>query len=402
MNNPKRKNTQTRTVPIAFLAFIGLGMTSGLLGLAWPSMRQEFGLPLDSVKILFVVQTAAYTVASFSIGRLMARFGSGVTLLTGMALMGLTMFGLAASSQWVSVIAVILVFGFGSGVLDAGLNLYMATYHSARQMSWLHASFGVGITIAPLIMTAVLQREFGWHAGYAIVGIILIPIIMLLAFTRRLWRREGFQTAEDKPVLRASFGATLRLPTVWFGMATFLAYVGVEIGIGQWAYTVLTQSRGIDTGTAGILVSIYWGVFTGGRIFFGIVANRFKIESLLRCCMLGVIVGAGLFWWNPIGVVGILGLLIIGAAQAPVFPLLMTATAQRVGLANTDNTISLQMGAVGIGSAILPGLIGTIGENYGLEKMTAAFAIMAVVVFIFHELTLPRFAGRQVLSTSGD
>ena len=386
-----------QTAGIAFLAFIGLGLTSGLLGLAWPSMQQQFGLALDSVNILYLVQTATYTLASFYIGRLVARLGSGRTLLAGMSLMALCMFGIAISSAWVLVIAFGLVFGLGSGIIDAGLNLYVATYLSPRQMNWLHASFGLGITLGPLVMTAAFRQQLGWQIGYAVVGVVLLDILAWLALTRKQWRSEGFQTAEQKPVRRASFSETLRVPAVWLGMATFLAYVGMEIGIGQWAYTLLTQSRGIAPDTAGFWVAIYWGAFTGGRILFGVIANRFEVSHALRVCMLGIIAGAVLFWWNPVNTVGLIGLIILGIAQAPVFPQLMVGTAARVGSEHAENTIAMQMGAVGIGTAILPGLLGTIGKDFGLEAMALSFVILSILVFFLHELTRLRRVEQPVL-----
>jgi fucose permease len=269
-------------------------------------------------------------------------------------------------------------------------------------MSWLHACFGTGVTIGPLIMTFVLQQKLKWQAGYAIVGVTLIAIILMIAFTRRQWRTEGFQTAENKPVRRASFGETLRTPVVWFSMATFVIYVGTEVGIGQWAYTLLTESRAIAPGIAGLCVSIYWGAFTGGRILFGLIANRFEIVRILRFCMLGVVAGAFLFWWNPVSVVALLGLVVVGFAQAPVFPMLMSDTPRRVGAELAENTISLQMGATGIGTAILPSLFGTLGKNAGLETMATSFVAMAMLVFIFHELTRVRRVARPVLDNVGD
>src|SRR5678816_4604071 len=91
-------------------------------------------------------------------------------------------------------------------------NMYIATYHTARQMNWLHACFGIGITAGPLIMTFVLQRELGWQMGYAIVGVMLIILIVMYIITRRQWRNEGLQTTENKPVQRASIGKSLRVP----------------------------------------------------------------------------------------------------------------------------------------------------------------------------------------------
>ncbi len=395
------KNAKTWTLLIAFLAFIGLGLSGGLLGVAWPFMQKDFNLPLDAVNLLLLVQTITYTLASFFVGRIVGRFGSGLSLVGGALIMGLCLFATALSSTWGLVVLFGLIAGFGSGIIDAGLNLYITSYHSARDMNWLHASFGVGITLGPLIMT-YCALNLKWQVGYAITGGVLALILILLIMTRQLWRNEGFQSVEQQPVRRASFSQSLGLPVMWFSMITFLAYVGMEIGIGQWAYILLTQSRGVAPEAAGPWVSIYWGVFTGGRIFFGLIANRFETTRLLRWCLLAVVVGVFLFAWNPLPLIGSLGLIITGFAEAPVFPMLMTTTPQRVGVEHAENGVSLQMSFVGIGSAILPGLIGTIGKNFGLETMTTTFAVMAVITLVFHELARLAHAGRPALSSASD
>lgn len=185
-------------------------------------------------------------------------------------------------------------------------------------------------------------------------------------------------------------------------MITFLTYVSVELGIGQWAYTLLTQSRGIAPEAAGTWVSIYWGVFTGGRVFFGFIANRLDSTRLLRWCLLAVVVGAFMLAWNPLPIIGSIGLIVIGFAEAPIFAMLMTTTPQRVGLEHAENGVSLQMVCVGAGSAILPGLIGTVGKNFGLETMTLSFVAVAVIAFVFHELAHLAYTGRPALSGAGD
>src|SRR5579859_5556637 len=274
-----RKDGWTRTALIAFIAFVGLGLNSGLLGVAWPSMRDQFGLRLDTVGILILVSTVTYALAGFSIGRLTAHFGAGTILMTGAGLMALCLLGTAIAPAWILIILLALISGFGTGLIDAGLNLYVATYHTAQQMNILHACFGIGITLGPLIMTFVLQQKLGWQMGYAIVGLILIAVTVSFALTRKLWRIEGIQTSDNAPLIRANFAQTIRLPEVWFSLATFLAYVGMELGIGQWAYSLLTDSRKIAPEIAGPWVAIYWGAFTGGRIFWSVFANRFQIEK---------------------------------------------------------------------------------------------------------------------------
>jgi fucose permease len=106
--------------------------------------------------------------------------------------------------------------------------------------------------------------------------------------------------------------------------------------------------------------------------------------------------------WNPLPIIGSIGLIIVGFADAPVFAMLMTTTPQRVGLEHAENGVSLQMVCVGLGSAILPGLIGTIGKTLGLETMTTTFAAVAVIAFVFHELARLAYAGCPVLSGASD
>jgi fucose permease len=396
---PKSKHAATQTILIAFLTFIGLGLTSGLLGVAWPYMQAEFNLALDTVTALLVAQTITYTLASFLIGRLMARFGSGLTLAVGILVILLGLLGVATAPSWFLIVVYSFIAGFGVGSIDAGLNLYLTAYHSAREMNWLHACFGIGITLGPLLMTYSVVH-YTWRVGYAMSGGALLVVLVLLLVSRRLWRNEGFQSAENTPVRRASFGETLRLPVVWFSMLTFLAYVAIEIGIGQWTYTLFTQSRGIAPETAGMWVSVYWGVFTGGRIFFGFIANRFDPTRLIRWCMAVMVVGTVLLAWNPVPMVGFIGLIITGFAEAPIFAMLMMATPERMGLEHAENGVSLQMMCIGVGSAVLQGLIGTIGKTFGLETMTITFVVIAVISLVAHELAHLAHTARPVLSTA--
>jgi fucose permease len=394
-------NSSARTTNIAFLSFVGLGLSSGLLGVAWPSIQKQFELPLDAVNLLFIVSTITYTLASLLIGRIVARLSSGITFLLGAILLAGAMFSFAVAPAWGWIVLITCFTGFGGGLVDAGLNLYIATYHTARQMNWLHASFGVGITFGPLIMKFVLDHDLGWQKGYAITGVALCVVVVLFALTRREWRTEGLLTHDNKPVSRSSFAETLRNSATWFSMLTYLCYVGVEIGIGQWTYTLMTESRGVPIGVASTWVAVYWGVFTGGRIFFGIIANRFQITNLLRVCMLGMITGVALFWWNGLPNIGFLGLIVVGFSQAPVFPLLMSSTANRVGVEHAENTIGLQMGAVGIGGAVLPGLIGTLGAHFGLETMATGFLVTSLLVFTFHELAQNRRSQTVAIPNEG-
>jgi fucose permease len=50
---------------LAYVAFIALGMPDGLLGVAWPSMRADFSIPLDSLGMLLFAAVTGYMTSSF-------------------------------------------------------------------------------------------------------------------------------------------------------------------------------------------------------------------------------------------------------------------------------------------------------------------------------------------------
>ncbi len=71
---------------LAFIAFIALGLPDGLLGVGWPSMRNDFSISLDSMDLLLFTATIGYLTSSFLNGKLISLFGIGGVLAASCAL----------------------------------------------------------------------------------------------------------------------------------------------------------------------------------------------------------------------------------------------------------------------------------------------------------------------------
>jgi hypothetical protein len=166
-----RSHQEVCTVPpllLACLAYIDVALPGSTLGLLWPSMRLSFGAPVGALGILLVPGIAASVLASALTGRL--RPGTGTlaaagTLLTAVALAAETL----APWLWVMAIGTVL-FGLGFGVLDASLNAHAARHFGARDINWMHASYGLGATIGPVLVTALLSAGRGWREPAAQAG----------------------------------------------------------------------------------------------------------------------------------------------------------------------------------------------------------------------------------------
>src|SRR5262249_30603914 len=155
---------------LSALGFAALGLPDGVLGVAWPSMRDSFGLPLDALGALLVATTAGYVVSSAASGWILARIGIGTLLALSCAATALALCGYAWVPSWRAVVALGVLAGLGAGAIDAGINLYAATFHSPRTLSLLHTGYGLGTTLGPAIMTPLVAAGPGWRVGYAVLA----------------------------------------------------------------------------------------------------------------------------------------------------------------------------------------------------------------------------------------
>lgn len=375
-------------IGLTYLGFVSIGLPDGLTGVAWPSMRGYFGLPIDALGGLLVSYTVGYLVSSFGSGRMLARTSVGALLALSCLATGVSLLGYAGAGLWWVVVAFGALAGLGAGAIDAGLNTYAATHFSARMVNWLHAFYGVGALSGPLLMTRVLRSGLPWQWGYAIVGGGQLALAACFGLTLRQWNGEHQvdDASSPEPVVATPGASTLRLPVVWFSTAIFFVYTGIEATAGAWAYSLLTEARGVPMMTAGTWVSIYWGALTVGRILSAMIAGRVPVRWLLRACIAGQAAGALLLWLNLSASSSFLGLVLIGLASAPIFPTLIASTPDRIPLAHLANAVGFQIAAAVLGQSLLPALIGVAARRLGLEAVAPAVLMAALLLYSLHEV----------------
>ncbi|GGM04112.1 MFS transporter [Micromonospora yangpuensis] len=377
---------------LAYLAFVSLGLPDGLIGVGWPSIRTEFGVPTEAVGVLLTVGTIGYLSSSVLAGFTLARLGVGRLLAGSTVLASLALTGYALSPGLTLMVGCAFLLGLGSGAIDSGLNAYAAGAFGPRHMNWLHAFFGLGVAIGPLIMTAAVSVGPGWRWGYGIVAAAQLVLAVAFALTVRAWLAPVPVTAgqDDRDGTKKPAPAvvpvwhTVRLPAVWLSASAFAVYVAIEMGAGLWAFLLLTEGRGLSAAAAGLCVSGYWGSLFVGRVVQGVVAERWGAPLVLRGSLLAMAAGAALIALPAPAWVAVLGLAVLGFAAAPVFPLLTLTTVDRVGPVHVDRAIGLQIGTAGLGGALLPAGIGVLLSRISVEALGPALLVLALGLIALH------------------
>jgi len=342
---------------LACLGYLGVALPSSTLGLLWPSIRVSFHQPVAALGLLLVVGITATVVASTVTGRLLSRLSTRSVVAIGTGLTGVALAGEAlVPSVWLFGCGM-AVFGLGFGAVDAAVNVHAAHHFSARQINWMHASYGAGATLGPLLATVLLSNGVSWRGVYGIFAAAQAALAVAFALSGRAWGVTAGPRPAPQPAPRSG---RWRRPSMAVGGALLFVAVenGIESGAGIWGYVFLTEGRGLSPAAGGAALSAYWAMMFVGRVVLGAVADRVGPSRLLGAAVAAVSVGCALMAVPAPGLVAVAGLLVLGLAAAPIFPLFTLTTTERVGPDDATAMVSGQVAASAVGSAALPAGLG--------------------------------------------
>lgn len=379
-------------VVVAVGLFVALGLPDGVLGTVWPSLRDDLGATQSGLGFLAAAATTGYVAASLTSGRVAARLGPGSTLAAGAAVGVVALTGIAASPAWAAVVAAHLLLGVSLGTVDAGGNAWMALARGPGPLHLLHAGFGVGATAGPLVATAfVADADPGrWRWAYASVVVVQLMALVAVVATRHRFAPTSTRVAarggaaptghrgggdrDDEHRGGVPRRRLLTLVLVWFAV-----YVGAEVAVGQWTFTVFTEGRGWRDAHAGVLVATYWGGLLAGRVVVGLVGERLDLDRLQHRSTLMAAAAAVVLWLDPAGA-GWTAVPVLGLGFATLFPLMVNRTPTLVGRDATATTVGRQLAASAAGMTGAPLAIGILADRRGIQVAPVAVVVLTVAL----------------------
>ncbi len=242
-------------------AFVVLGLPAGMLGVAWPALRHDFRQPLASLGELLLASLVGYLAVTSVTGLALRRFGTAALLTASAAAAAFGTGVFAATRSWsVLVLASVLV-GAAGGGLDAGLNTAVALTGRTRLMNLIHAAFGVGAALGPLLVTAALAVTSSWRGAYVVLLVLDVCLVGVWLALRNavaaLPRRPPGLTPAAPP------GNSRPRLLLSLSLTVFFCYAGIEIAVGSWSASFLRAGPAqLSPALAGLAVFGYWAGLT--------------------------------------------------------------------------------------------------------------------------------------------
>ncbi|MEQ4303521.1 MFS transporter [Plantactinospora sp. B6F1] len=384
-------------VLLAYAAFVLVGLSAGVGGVLLPAQIADYGVDKATIGITFFTFSAGFLLAGITTGGLIDRLGTRVALAVGAGAFALAALYTGLRPPFVAFLAVQVVAGYGIGVLESVLNAHLSELAGATTLlNRLHAFFGVGALLAPAL-AAWMLRALPWPAVWLVLGLAALPLLVgfLLAYPRGRGADDVPPAADGTPPAdgpsrdagvagRPGNGgllvAALRQPAVVLAAVFLAVYVGLEISVGNWGFSLLVGGYGQSEVLAGYAVSGYWLGLTAGRFLISPLAGRAGLTPVVTSagCLVGVVVSAVLAWAVPVAAVASVALVLLGFFLGPLFPTAMAMVPRLTASRLVPTAMGVLNGVSVIGGAVFPWLAGAIAQGVGVWTLLPFAVVLAV------------------------
>ena len=371
----------TLLLVIIYLAFISLGLPDSILGSAWPVMYGDLNTSVATAGIIALVISVGTVITSLASTKAIYLFGTGKIVVFSTLMTALSLYGFSYTQGTAQLILLSVPLGLGAGAIDAALNNFVAQNYQAKHMNYLHACWGVGATLGPMLIALHLAMDQSWREGYASISYIQFALVLGLVLALPLWskiaKRLSNSTVDNTYV--SNFDAfTIR--GVKLQLILFFCYCALEASTGLWAASYLTIIWDVTTTDAAFWTAMFFFSITLGRFFSGFLTRFLPatliVEAAVTCMLFGVLLVLSEYnvW------VAKIGLVLIGFGCAPIYPNTLHLTASRFEKRASQAIIGLTMACAYLGSTLVPSLLGLISSYLSFSIFPAILLTLALAV----------------------
>ena len=375
-------------VGLVFLIFFVISFLTNILGPLVPDIISGFQVSLAMAAVLPFAFFIAYGVMSIPAGFLVERWGEKplmvVSFLAGTA--GAMSFALHPTYQ-VAIIS-LFVMGAGMAALQVAINPLLRVAggeaHFAFNSTFAQLVFGSASFVSPLIyswlvthlgaggdrhgallglLARVTPEALPWVSIYWLFAVATVAMAIFIGLLR-LPTVE--RTADESAGTLGMYASLLRNRYTWLYFLSIIAYVGCEQGTADWMSQFLYRYHGFDPHLQGAsAVSYYWGLLTAGCLVGMLLLKLFDSRRVLIGFALGALVMLTLALFGP-AQVSLYAFPGVGLFASIMWPTLVSLALNSVPSHHGPFAGILCTGIMG--GAIVPLLIGQLGDHFGLRS----------------------------------
>jgi fucose permease len=385
-------------VAIVFLTFFVMSLLTNILGPIVPDIISSFRVSLAAAALLPFSFFIAYGVMSIPAGVLVEAFGEKPIMIVAFLAGTLGSLSFAFHPSYHVAVVSLFVMGSGMAILQTAINPLLRVAggeeHFAFNAAFAQLIFGTASFLSPYLYSYLVLNlgtdknallsllgkltppALPWASMYWIFAVFTLLMITVLYFSHF---PVVERTADEQAGSLKMYGSLFRRPMVWAFFFCVFAYVGSEQGTADWMSKFLLQYHGYDPHTTGATaVSWFWGLLTTG-CFIGMgLLKLFDSRYVLigtcigaLACLTGALFGTAR--------ISLLAFPAIGLFASVMWPILISLGLNSVSENHGSFAGILSTGIMG--GAVVPVIIGRIGDSLGLRTGVALVYLTFGCVF---------------------
>jgi len=385
-----QRRVSTASVAV-FAAFALAGFNFSTWAARLPAVRDGLGLSANQMGLLLLVGSFGSLVALPLSGLVVTRIGAARAVM-GFAVLNAVGLATAAFGASIGEVVVtgagLVVFGVGTGVWDAAMNLEGAVVEQRlgrTVMPRYHAGFSVGTVVAAGIAALAARADVPVqiHVGTAVALSTVAVALSVRRFLPAGHHDTGAEAAAgaDAPhgAGRSSvFSAWLEPRTLLIGLVVLAAALTEGAG-NDWLSLAVVDGFDRTDEVGAISFGIFVAAMTLMRFLGTGLLDRFGRVVVLRLCAALALVGLLIFGLVPDSMLwlALAGAVLWGMGAALGFPVGMSAAsddplraAARVSVVSTIGYTAFLAG---------PPLLGLLAEHVGYRHALLAIAVPIVI-----------------------
>lgn len=381
---------------VIYLIFISLGLPDSFIGSCWPTISEYFKISRDFQGIFSLI-VSFFTIASsfltIKLTKYLKNYGV-IAISIGLTISGLIIIGF--SDNYYLLLLAAIPLGFGGGAIDSILNSYVSLHYKAIHLNFLHAFWGIGAFISPLIIGSFIVDPRGFKDAAFVLSIIQTTILIITLSTLVLWVKvdkiynidSRNTTNSENNKENIGFFNTFKLRGVLFACITFFSYIAIESLAYSWFTSLCVFGMNIDNDIASKYLSLFYIAISLGRVISGLLSIKIKDKNLIRIGEGILLIGIILLTFKFNFVFMPIALFIIGLGCGPIYPSIVHSTVDKFTSKYSSAVMSIQIGFAYMANISVAPLFGILGNATTFLLLPYIMLIFFIILVSGNEIVL--------------
>ncbi|HCN74072.1 MFS transporter [Pseudolactococcus plantarum] len=387
-----KRLTISAIVLLNFIIYISLGLPDSILGSAWPSMRQSYGMAADQVSYLTTIMLLFSFLSSMLYTKISKYLTVAKVIVISMVFVIIGLILMMITSNPVILFLTTPFLGIGQGAIDVTVNHFAAKHLPSALMSLLHGFYGLGVSLSAAILTFFLSTFASWRLAILAIAVIEVLILLLIVIYRDQFAERDTSHQANKATDALSRDSRFNLRHLLHPI--FYFFYAIEGIVGIYMATYYVENFHVKPAQAAFYTTLFWLGLMFGRFLTGALTRVLSDKKILCAHLVLLLIMSALLGLPPSAYTSLM-IFIFGLSLSPLYPLMMMLPNQLYPEIIAKRVISYNVGFCLLGILVFPLIFGEVFNQVGFAIfpiliLGIALILLGLALLIFNQKTVDK------------